>query len=764
MSAPDWVASNAYRILGLPANAGPAQVHAAAASLRRAASLGIERILENDPPELAAPRRMEADIRAAVGRLENPAQRLQDRLFWFNRTTSLTGVEQGTTQDAAEAHDKALRSLLVALKAGVDDAGPKLWTHAIRDWHAAVANDDYWDAFQQIELEADFEPAALPSEIDALRGRSTSIAAAPLVSLGRTAQETGNVTLAGSVSACISRLSDTGGWANVALDELVEPNLVPFITHCNDVHKEIEVTLKREPDAAAHNRAPCAAALARFRNEIGPGLELLRAFAPPDSDGLLRARDAAARCLAGIASATTWTDDFVASDQLYREALVLAEGTVAVFKIENDLEGIQDAVRFQITQNKPKREGLSPAGTKAKVYAANRNETALGPLVENCDQIRSELDSRIRRKSGASSENATPCSTALRKFRSDVSPALELLLAVLPENSDGHLRAREAAARCLASIASATTWTDDFVYAEKLYRDALALARGTMATAMIEHALQEISESARLQRLRGKPIQAAPPLFTFNGIGVTLYGHADPDPQTGSYVATLFFVIFMVPIFPVGRYRVIAHPGRRFQFLGKQPFRPSDRWWLGVALGAIALLFVWLIASSQPQNTGTMDYPGNSGADAAAPSASDATAPATPVTSGTTDGATAPAAGPAVAGVPSESGATGLKALIEAGRARMAAIKGQLASLDAEIDPLTNSMAALKSELDGLDAQQQSGQSVDASTYNGKAEQYNNMLQARRNLSSRYNELVEEHNRLLSDDNAMIGRYNSGER
>ena len=783
MAAPDWVASNAYRILGLPTNAGPAQVHAAAASLRRAASLGIERGLENDLPERGAARRTEADIRAAVGRLENPAQRLHDRLFWFNQTTSSPSAERCTAHDAAAAHDEALRSLLVALKAGGDDVAPTLWTDAIRAWHAAVSKDDYWDVFQQIELEADFEPAALPSEIDALRGRATSIAGAPLVSLGRAAQDAGNVTLAGGVAACIDRLADTGGWANAALDELVEPSLAPFLARCEDVQTELEATLKRESDAAAYNQGPCAAALARFRKEVCPGLELLRAFAPPDSDGLLRARDATARCLAAIASATTWTDDYVASDRLYREALVLAEGTVAVFKIEQDLEGIQDAVRLQRIQNKPKRDGLSGAGAKAKAYSGKRDEPALAPFLDICDKVRSELDSRIRREAGAASENAAPCSVAVRRFRDDVSPALERLLAVNPEKTDAHLRAREAAARCLASIASATTWTDDFVYAEKLYSDALALAQGTMATAMIEHALQEISKSARLQRLRGKPIQAAPMLYTLNGVGFTLYGHADPDPQTGSYVATHYFVILLVPILPIGRYRVIAHPNGRFQFLGKLPFRPLDRWWLGLALGAIAVLFLWLIIRSQPQNTGTMAYPGSPAADASAPAASDAAVPAdaapaasdaaapadagvpaTPGAAGPPNDATVPAGAPTEAGVPPASDTTGLKALVEAGRARIAAINSQLGDLDAEIGPLTSSMAALKSELDGLDVQQQSGQSVDVTIYNGKVEQYNNMLRTRSTLSEQYNALVAEHNRLLSEDHAMVARYNSGER
>ena len=769
MATPDWVASNAYRTLGLPANAGPTQVHAAAASLRRAASLGMERTLESDPSELGTVRRMEPDIRAAVGRLENPAQRLQDRLFWFSRTTEAAKLAPETVRDAAAAHDEALSSLFAAVKSGCRDIAPSLWTKAIRDWHAAVSGDDYWDGFQQTEIEANFEPAALPSEIDALRGRATSMAAAPLLRLGQTALDAGNVTLAGKIAACIASLSDTGGWSNAALDELVEPALRPLLARCEEVETELEATLKREPDAASHNKVPCGVALARFRNEIGPGLDLLHGFAPSTCDGILRARETAARCLASIASATTWADDFVRSDELYREALALAEGTVAVFKIEQDLEGIQDSVRRQRIHTRTTRDGSSSPSAKAKANEGKLEGPTLAPFLDICDNVRSELDSRIRREAGAALENVAPCSTAFKRFRKEISPALEIFLAAIPERTDAHQRAREAAARCLASIASATTWADDFAFAEKLYLDALALAKGTMASAMIDRAIKENAENARRQRLRGKPIQSAPPLFTFNGVGVTLYGHADPDPQTGSYVATHYFVIFMVPIFPIGRYRVIAQSGRRFQFLGKQPFRPLDRWWLGLALGAIALLFLSLVVRSQPQSIGAAAYPNAPAADAAA-AASDAvaptyaTAPLAAAAGGATSDVAAPTAAPAGTGMTPGSDATGLKALIEVGRTRMAAIKIQLADLDAEIEPLTGTMTALKSEIDALNAQQQAGQPVDELAYNGTVDQYNNTLSRRHNLVLAYNELVAENNKLLEDDKAMVARYNSGNR
>ncbi|EKE05940.1 MAG: hypothetical protein ACD_19C00140G0007 [uncultured bacterium] len=42
---------------------------------------------------------------------------------------------------------------------------------------------------------------------------------------------------------------------------------------------------------------------------------------------------------------------------------------------------------------------------------------------------------------------------------------------------------------------------------------------------------------------------------TFNGIGTTLYGRQDVNPD-GSYIATKWFVLLYFPILPLGTYRV----------------------------------------------------------------------------------------------------------------------------------------------------------------------------------------------------------------
>jgi hypothetical protein len=41
-----------------------------------------------------------------------------------------------------------------------------------------------------------------------------------------------------------------------------------------------------------------------------------------------------------------------------------------------------------------------------------------------------------------------------------------------------------------------------------------------------------------------------------NGIGTTLYGKREVSPSDGTYIATQWFIIFYLPIFPLASYRV----------------------------------------------------------------------------------------------------------------------------------------------------------------------------------------------------------------
>jgi hypothetical protein len=48
-----------------------------------------------------------------------------------------------------------------------------------------------------------------------------------------------------------------------------------------------------------------------------------------------------------------------------------------------------------------------------------------------------------------------------------------------------------------------------------------------------------------------------PGMRTGNGSGTGLYGKSGYDPKDGSYISTKWFMIMLIPILPLGSYRVI---------------------------------------------------------------------------------------------------------------------------------------------------------------------------------------------------------------
>ena len=90
-----------------------------------------------------------------------------------------------------------------------------------------------------------------------------------------------------------------------------------------------------------------------------------------------------------------------------------------------------------------------------------------------------------------------------------------------------------------------------------------------------------------------EPIDSAPSLYTINGCGLTLYGSTDLDSWSGSYIATYYFVLFFVPIFPICRYRVISSGAKGYSFLGKGALRTFDKW--HIAISAFIMLFFMFI-------------------------------------------------------------------------------------------------------------------------------------------------------------------------
>jgi hypothetical protein len=112
------------------------------------------------------------------------------------------------------------------------------------------------------------------------------------------------------------------------------------------------------------------------------------------------------------------------------------------------------------------------------------------------------------------------------------------------------------------------------------------------ATPEEQKTVDEWIETTRKRAVLGntKPINSVPTMYTFNGIGTTLYGKRAFDKSTQTYIATLFFVVLFFPVFPIAAYRVRNAGGNQYQFFGKVPL---SKWAFaapGIILGVILLM------------------------------------------------------------------------------------------------------------------------------------------------------------------------------
>jgi hypothetical protein len=142
--------------------------------------------------------------------------------------------------------------------------------------------------------------------------------------------------------------------------------------------------------------------------------------------------------------------------------------------------------------------------------------------------------------------------------------------------------------RCVVEYCEATSfWSECIVPTQR----AIELAASKEVKQRLQEDLIAVQNNAK--RMNGlKPIEAAPSLGSVNGIGATIYGASDRDPETGSYLTTYYFIFFFIPVLPIARYRVIAAGNNSYRFIGKAALRTFDKLHIaGVVIGILWLMF-----------------------------------------------------------------------------------------------------------------------------------------------------------------------------
>jgi hypothetical protein len=714
--------------------------------MRRTAMLRAVESKPDDVPLLGSVPRTESDIRAAIGKLESPAQRLKARLFWFHSSLRPGGLSLETDagenpspplKQAASKHDQALCGLYEALMNASNDSAPASWVRVLREWHQATSSDEYRRLNSTLENLGAFEPPALISEIGELQADAMLFGAEPLIMSARDALAAGDYQSVRNALIALHQLQDTGSWSTVAQGEIITPAIRKFLSVCEGIRKRFSDRIIRTNDAAEQNKPVCDEEIRHFRSEVSPIFVELVGMLPADHEELISIREEVVKLLGEIANHCTWADQFILAEELLKEASQLGEGTIAVVKVERSLEDIQPAVRRERMY-----EGVTIAGLEA-----------LKRLQELCRAMREESRPQVIHEPDASKKNYDICMANLHTFRAAIVPALNKVSSELPT---GHVLASQAqsdTALSLNGIAADFTWADDFGIAEKLRDEALVLAHGTDAVEYIKDGLEKLRELARKERMYQelKPLSSAPGLRTINTVGLRLYGHSDHDPENNSFAATHYFVALFLPIFPVGRYRVIQN-GNGYRFLGKLPFRKFDRWHLGLAIAAIIVFFI--ILNYSPTQSSSYSPP------------ADRSTSLTSTSSDTSGGVATQSIDNSSPSSSSESSdaevrLASLKSQIDAGRAKMSSLKSELDPVIDEMTSLNNQIDPLDTEIKSLNRQLDNGESIDMDDYKSKYKRYNALFERRKSLFSAHSADIQTLDDLEKQDSALVHQYNT---
>ncbi|MEA2067469.1 MAG: hypothetical protein U9O65_10355 [Thermotogota bacterium] len=462
----NWYQENAFRLLGLPANATWIIVQHARQSLNVRVKAGGFYSVDDPLSFLNTVERNESSIRNAFNRLKNPQLRLQERLFWFTNTAptddkAFTRLKDNDIEGAIQTWESEknitsyanLARLFHSLCLFTDPGAKKadLWKTALSKWRVVIENDDFWEYFRDVESESEFDPPATLSEINGLRHECWKLILAPSITIIRNA-----------------------------------------------------INNRRDEVARSH--------LHVIRDSNLPSYALR----------------------------------YIESESL--------------IPFENEIKKTADDILQQLTNNINK-------------FKDSENKTE--------EQIKSVT---------------LACDKAYQTFKDHLFFRMERLAQLAGPESDVAKRTQETIASSLRDIAVAGYHNAAEAYqaAEQVLKEAISLVpESHFAERWEEEDLPILKKHAHPEKnLKDlKPIKKAPSPYTVHGIGTTLYGKADYDPETDSYLSTLYFVILFIPIFPIAKYRVSLE-GSMYKFWGKAPLDDFDKLHIGLLILFIgALIF-----------------------------------------------------------------------------------------------------------------------------------------------------------------------------
>jgi hypothetical protein len=367
---------NAYRILGLSADASQEAIDQAARRMRLWANAKKIPDTSWDLPWLGALNRSKSDIEQAVARLADPASRLRERLMWFCGSPELFAVadvqavreslEQTEAKDiAVRQHNAAVAELATAIL-GPGATNARSWETVLNRFQTISHSADQLRWQLELENQGGFEKLASEEEILASHRAMPLEIAGSLARNIEAALEDDNVE---GASAILAMLRAIGGKTDQRILDRLEG---VFERRCRNIADDLRAGVRGNHEPW-HNLKAAEAARTSFEETIVPLRRDLEKLTMDQPERIKRIRWHCARILSMIATAWMFSHEFVKAQEVLQEALGLAQGAVQ-----------EEEIRGQMVENEPRaqeeRHRAAMVANAASGYSMSAsNAGAVGP-------------------------------------------------------------------------------------------------------------------------------------------------------------------------------------------------------------------------------------------------------------------------------------------------------------------------------------------------------------------------------------------------
>ena len=561
------IGRNAYRVLGLPANASWRDISQRGSTLQRAAKAGIP---QSSPWNLEwyCPLRQDASaVSDALAKLSNPHQRPRERLFWvaqsetFVKYIPIQGLDASIeslrdTYSSEAQHDAAVLALISCFSSDPNVTDSERWEKMLEKWVEVAASEEFWSEFFNSEESGGFDRPASFEELDELRAGSLKLLTGPIAELARDAASRGDFERCRRALGVIRGTRMPAKLVTSIEEDVLGSYEESLNRICKEINKSCWSEIQRETKWAQANEKPCLIALTRWEQEVEPRYYEFIDMSGEESVPSVRVTERYADFLSRIANAHTWAAQWAKAEDLLLLALAaFPQENPAREDIVATLQTISAAASQQRVRHAPEREAspqLSLFAETAQEETETRDEpgdnaatlrddsdkgadeescaiTAARSLAGFCDLChRLEVECWEPFAVSYASPDAQKLAAILVRnaYRTKVAPWLEMIQAKYRGDTHVLRPIQNAAAECLNSLAGSFLLVNDFGSAHSLAVEGLALViDNERIESEIKDCLRRITpEQKRSTNRPGKIATRSTETYEAEGTAI------DPDP------------------------------------------------------------------------------------------------------------------------------------------------------------------------------------------------------------------------------------------